>query len=60
MKIDIYSPATWEKYGWAAYTDPKFAKEFTVQEQRQAKAYFRVVLNRAKTISRSVGREYHR
>lgn len=48
LKIDIYNPATWEKYGWAAYTDPKFSKEFSIQEQSQAKAYFRVVLNRAK------------
>ncbi len=48
LKIDIYSPATWEKYDWAAYNDPRFAKEFTIQEQSQAKAYFRVVLNRAR------------
>lgn len=48
LRIDIYNPATWEKYGWAAYADPKFAKEFSIQEQAQAKAYFRVVLNRAK------------
>lgn len=48
LKIDIYNPATWEKYGWAAYTDPKFTKEFSVEEQRQAKTYFRAVLNRAK------------
>ena len=48
LKIDIYNPLTWEKYGWAAYTDPKFAKEFSLPEQLQAKAYFRVVLNRAK------------
>lgn len=48
LRIDIYSPATWEKYGWAAYTDPRFSKEFTIQEQAQAKAYFRIVLNRAK------------
>ncbi len=48
LRIDIYNPMTWEKYGWAAYTDPKFTKEFTIQEQSQARAYFRVVLNRAK------------
>ncbi|MGI8788115.1 MAG: lipase/acyltransferase domain-containing protein [Pyrinomonadaceae bacterium] len=48
LKIDIYSPATWEKYGWTAYTDPKFSKEFTIQEQRGARAYFRAVLNRAR------------
>ena len=48
LRIDLYDPATWEKYGWAAYTDPKFEKEFSVQEQAIAKQYFRVVLNRAK------------
>ncbi|MCY7348755.1 MAG: hypothetical protein LH614_21405 [Pyrinomonadaceae bacterium] len=48
LRIDIFNPATWEKYGWAAYTDPKFVKEFTIQEQAQAKSFFRVVLNRAK------------
>ncbi len=48
LKIDIYNPETWEKYGWAVYDDPKFSKEFTIQEQAQAKAYFRVVLSRAK------------
>jgi pimeloyl-ACP methyl ester carboxylesterase len=48
LRIDIYNPATWEKYGWAAYTDPDFAKQFTAQEQSQAKAYFRAVLNRTR------------
>ena len=48
LKIDIYNPETWEKYGWAVYDDPKFVKEFTVQEQAQAKTYFRAVLSRAK------------
>lgn len=48
MKIDIYNPATWEKYGWTAYTDEKFAEKFTDEEQKQAKVYFRAVLARAK------------
>lgn len=48
LKIDIYDPATWEEYDWAAYTDPRFAKEFSPEEQAQAKAYFRTVLTRAK------------
>ncbi len=54
LRIDLYNPATWEKYGWAAYTDPKFQKEFSVQEQAQAKAYFRVVLNRAKRFHQAI------
>ncbi|MGI9035583.1 MAG: lipase/acyltransferase domain-containing protein [Pyrinomonadaceae bacterium] len=48
LKIDIYDPETCEKYGWAAYTDPDFNKNFEVGEQIQAKAYFRAVLHRAK------------
>ncbi len=48
LPVDLYDPATWEKYGWAAYTDPKFDKEFSVQERAIAKQYFRLVLNRAK------------
>ena len=48
LKIDVYNPATWEKYGWAVYDDEKFSKEFTVEEQAQAKAYFRAVLHRAR------------
>ena len=47
LRVDIYNVETWEKYGWTAYTDPKFAKEFSVQEQSEAKAYFSAVLNRA-------------
>lgn len=49
IKLDLFNPLTWEKYGWAAYNDPKFAKEFTpAAQQPQARAYFRAVLNRAK------------
>jgi len=47
LQIDIYNPAVWEKYGWTAYTDPDFVKQFTDKEQSQARAYFRTVLNRA-------------
>ncbi len=54
LRVDLYNPATWEKYGWAAYTDPKFSREFTIQEQAQAKAYFRVVLNRAKRFHEAI------
>ncbi len=48
LRIDLYNPATWEKYGWAAYADKDFAKKFDVGEQSRAKAYFRAVLLRAK------------
>lgn len=48
LEIDIYDPATWEKYGWAAYTDDDFPKKFSEAEQRNAKPYLRAVLARAK------------
>ena len=48
LRVDIYDPATWEKYGWAAYSDEDFKKNFDAAEQEQAKAYFRAVLLRAK------------
>ena len=48
MKIDLYNPATWEKYGWTVYSDEDFTKKFEGTEPAQAKAYFRAVLLRAK------------
>ncbi len=48
IKIDIYNPATWEKYGWTAYTDEDFPKKVEGAAPEQAKAYFRAVLLRAK------------
>ncbi len=48
IKIDVYDPATWEKYGWTAYTDEAFPKKVENTTPEQAKAYFRAVLLRAK------------
>ena len=48
IKVDIYNPATWEKYGWTAYTDKEFAEKFSPEEQKEAKSYLRSVLARAK------------
>ena len=48
LKVDLYNPATWERYGWTAYSDEDFAKKFDANEQKNAKAYFRAVLLRAK------------
>jgi len=48
MKVDLYNPATWDKYGWSVYLDADFTKKFDAAEQAQAKAYFRAVLLRAK------------
>ena len=48
LKIDIYDPKTWEMYDWSIWKDDDFAKKFSPAEQRVAKAYFEVVLNRAR------------
>ena len=48
IKVDVYSPATWEKYGWTAYTDESFSKKVDDATPEQAKAYFQAVLLRAK------------
>ena len=54
LKIDLYNPLTWEKYGWAAYNDPNFARQFTEDEQKQAKAYLRAVLSRARRLQEAL------
>jgi hypothetical protein len=48
IAIDVYDPATWEKYGWAIWQDEGFRKKLTPLEQRQARPYFLAVLARAK------------
>ena len=48
IKVDIYNLATWEKYGWAAYSDENFSKKSEDITTEQAKAYFQAVLLRAK------------
>ena len=35
--IDLYDPATWEKYNWAIWQDDDFTKKLTPAEQRNAK-----------------------
>lgn len=50
LKIDLYDPATWTKYGWNVIEDKNFAKEFSSAEQRSARAYFVTVLRRAKAL----------
>ncbi|HEX8637473.1 MAG TPA: hypothetical protein VF692_05375 [Pyrinomonadaceae bacterium] len=48
LQIDLYNPKTWETYGWSIWQEEDFAKKFSVGEQRQARAYFNVVLARAR------------
>lgn len=54
IRLDLFDPLTWEKFGWAAYNDPKFAKEFSPAEQQQARAYFRAVLTRARRFQQAI------
>lgn len=46
--VDVYDPATWDKYGWSIWRDTAFAKKFTPAEQRDARPFFLAVLARAK------------
>jgi pimeloyl-ACP methyl ester carboxylesterase len=48
LNLDIYDPATWEKYQWTVWQDKDFDKKLSSTEQRNAKAYFNAVLLRAK------------
>lgn len=48
VEIDVYDPATWDKYDWSIWKDDDFTKKFDAQEQRNARAYFNSALNRAK------------
>ena len=48
LAMDIYDPATWEKYNWAIWQDDDFTKKLTPAEQRNAKPYFLAALARAK------------
>jgi hypothetical protein len=54
LKIDLYDPATWTKYGWNVIEDKNFSKEFSAAEQRTARAYFVMVLNRAKAFQEAL------
>ena len=48
VKVDVYNPAEWEKYGWAIWQDDAFKKKFNASEQRNARGFFNAVLARAK------------
>lgn len=48
FQIDVYDPATWEKYNWAIWQDDNFKKKFSRLEQREARPYFLAALARAK------------
>ena len=48
IEVDIFDPATWEKYGWSIWQDEDFTKKFSPAEQKNAKPYFIAALARAK------------
>ncbi len=50
IKIDIYDPMIWSKYGWNAIEDKGFNKAFMPAEQKLASAYFLTALDRAKRL----------
>jgi Predicted acetyltransferases and hydrolases with the alpha/beta hydrolase fold len=54
LKLDLYNPETWSEYGWDVIDDKQFVKKFSAAEQKNAKAYFVAVLDRAKRFQDSL------
>lgn len=54
IPIDIYDPKTWETYNWVSWADEGFEKNFSSLEKSQTRAYFRVVLARAKRFQQAL------
>ena len=48
LKLDVFDPGTWEEYDWAIWEDPDFKKDFSEDEQKNARPYFMAALQRAK------------
>ena len=48
VSIDIYDPATWEKYNWTVWQDDDFTKKFDATEQKNARPFLAAALARAK------------
>ncbi|MBV9958544.1 MAG: hypothetical protein JO360_08990 [Acidobacteria bacterium] len=56
LKVDLYDPAVWRYYNWAAISDPKFRRQYEQGEEAAEAhaapnvldAYFAAVLKRAK------------
>ena len=48
VAIDLFDPATWEKYNWAVWQDDDFTKKFGPAEQKNARPFFNAALARAK------------
>lgn len=54
LVIDIYDPATWEKYDWAVWQDGDFKKKFNPIEQRNARPFLNAALRRAKLLHQAL------
>ena len=54
IAVDVYDPATWEKYNWAIWQDDDFGKKFTPAEQRSARPFFVAALARAKRFNHAL------
>lgn len=48
LEIDIYNPQAWDEYNWSIWDDKDFEKKFSAAEQRNARAYFKAALERAR------------
>lgn len=54
MELDIYNPATWDEYDWSIWKHKNFEKRLDENEQKNARAYFRVVLKRSKDFQTAI------
>ena len=54
LKLDVYSPATWDEYDWSIWEDPDFTKRFSPEEQANAKPYFLAVMQRARKFQEAI------
>ncbi len=45
IKVDIYDPATWVKYGWGAISDPRFLGKLKDGDKSDAKGKYQKAVN---------------
>ena len=50
IDVDLYDPAVWTTYGWNPIDDKEFSKHFTATEQRNARSYFLMMLDRTRRL----------
>lgn len=54
LKIDIYDPGTWKKYGWSFYGRDDLLKDFSEAEIGRIEQYLGIVLKRAKQFHKAL------